>query len=86
MKMKMMRIYDENVKIKGHDLVVTFDRILEKFYNETLFDQDPDSAKALLVTLLKEGGCSRRFVTRVQELVSPETEEGEEGQEGETSG
>ena len=74
--MKMMRIYDENVK-KGNDLVVTFDRILENFYNETLFDQDPDSAKALLVTLLKEGGCSRRFVTRVQELVSPHTEEGE---------
>ena len=29
---------DENVKIKGNDLVVTFDRILENFYNETLFD------------------------------------------------
>ena len=81
MKMNMMRIYDENVKIKGNDLVVTFDRILEKFYNETLFDQDPDSAKAQLVTLLKEGGCSRRFVTRVQELVSPHREEGEEAEE-----
>ena len=67
-RMGTKRIYDENIKLRGMDLVVTFDRMLEKFYDETLFDKHPDLAKDILVKLLEDAGCSRRFVTGIQRM------------------
>ena len=63
-KMDVLRIYNENChKV---DLETTVERMLEAWYNETLFDKNPSEAKSMLVSVLNDGRVSRRFVSLIK--------------------
>ena len=65
-KMGVRRIYNENYN--KVDLVETFERMLKKWFNESLFYFEPSEAKDELVKVLTEGRCSKRIVTGIQTL------------------
>ena len=65
--MQALRTYQEN-KNMGNNLVVIFDRILEVFYDERLFEYVPESARDLLLQILSDGRCLRRIVSHIAHL------------------
>ena len=63
-RMGVRRIYLENCdKV---DLVETFERMLKKWFNESLFYFEPSEAKDELVKVLKDSRCDERFVVGIQ--------------------
>ena len=64
--MGVRRIYNENChKV---NLVATFERMLEKWFDQSLFNFEPSEAKDELVKVLKDSWCEERFVTGIQTL------------------
>ena len=60
------RIYNEHRN--KVDLVETFERMLEEWFNQNLFDIQPSEAKEKLVKALTDGRCSERIVKGIQRL------------------
>ena len=70
-RMVARRIYNENChKV---DLVETFERMLKKWFNESLFYFEPSEAKDELVKVLADGRCSERVVTVIKRLCHKNT-------------
>ena len=65
-KMDVLRVYQENWHKLG--LVVTFESMLEEWFDQTLFDLEPADARQRLVTVLRDSGCSKRVFTHIQRL------------------
>ena len=65
-KMGVKRICSENChKV---NLVETFERMLEEWFNQNLFDFQPSEAKDKLVKVLKDSRFDKIFVTDIQKL------------------
>ena len=65
-RMGVRRVYNENCD--RMDLVETFERMLEEWYNQTLFDIEPLEAKHDLVRILEKSRCQRKFISRIGKL------------------
>ena len=65
-KMGVRRIYNENChKV---NLVETFERMLEEWFNQNLFDLRPSEAKDELVKVMTDARCSERIISGIQRL------------------
>ena len=65
-KMGVRRIYNENChKV---NLVETFGRMLEEWFNQKLFDLRPSEAKDELVKVMTDARCSERIISGIQRL------------------
>ena len=66
--MGVKRIYDENCK--REDLVETFERMLEEWFNQKLFDCSAPKAKDLLMEVLSAERCgiAERFISTIRKL------------------
>ena len=63
-RMVARRIYNENChKV---DLVETFERMLKKWFNESLYAFKPSEAKDELVKVLADSRCAKRFLKGIQ--------------------
>ena len=69
-KMNVLRIYNENCNLV--DLVETFERMLEEWFNQKLFDRSPSEAKDLLMEVLSAERCqiAARFISTIRDLCS----------------
>ena len=65
-KMDALRIYKEAKKMG--DLIEIFERLLREWFDETLFEYKPSLAKDVLVSVLKDGQCSKRVVSNIRTL------------------
>ena len=65
-KMGCKRTYNEN-RFQVN-LMETFERMLEEWFNRNLFDLSPSDAKDDLVKVLMESRCSNKVVYRVKRL------------------
>ena len=69
-KMDALRIYKEAKKMG--DLIEIFERLLREWFDETLFEYKPSIAKDVLVSVLKDGRCSKRVVSNIRTLCDSE--------------
>ena len=67
-KMGVPRIYNENCHLV--DLPETFERMLEEWFNQKLFDCSPPEAKDLLMEVLSAERCgiAERFISTIRKL------------------
>ena len=67
-KMNVLRIYNENCNLV--DLVETFERILQKWFNQELFNCSPFEAKESLLEVLtaERSGIEERFISTIRYL------------------
>ena len=66
--MGVKRVFNEN--INRVDLIETFERMLEEWYKQNLFDFEPDDAKIELMHVLSHDRCNipKIFVSKIQEV------------------
>ena len=68
--MKARRIYDENISKVG--IVFTFDKILEYWFLQKIFNCKSSEAKKELISVLNNSGTSKRIVSKIEKLCFPE--------------
>ena len=66
--MGVKRVFNEN--INRVDLIETFERMLEEWYKQNLFDFEPDDAKIELMRVLSHDRCNipKIFVSKIQKV------------------
>ena len=64
-KMGVLKAYNQNCH---KNIRITFDAMLEDWYQEKVFQLNPSDAKTELVKVLEESYCSNRVVTTIREL------------------
>ena len=65
-RMGVKRIYNENCH--KFNLVETFDRMLEGWFNETLFHLQPREATDDLLRIIEASNCTKRIASRLKTL------------------
>ena len=68
--MGVKRIFNENNDKAGADVRETFESMLEEWYNQKLFNFNPDDAKIELMNVLSNSRCNvpNRFVSKIRDL------------------
>ena len=68
--MGVKRIFNENNDKAGADVRETFESMLEEWYNQKLFNFNPDDAKTELMNVLSNSRCNipNRFVSKIRDL------------------
>ena len=65
-RMDVLRVYQENVN--KNDLVETFELMLEKWFNEELFETSSSEAQAKLVSILSDSRSPKKVVAHIKKL------------------
>ena len=68
--MEVKRVFNSNNDKAGVDIRETFERMLEEWYNQKLFDFNPYDAKTELINVLGNSRCNipNRFVSKIRDL------------------